>query len=233
MREVSGYVVREPERTSVPVVGGGFFPVRRIYCIGRNYADHVRELGGDPKKDLPVIFTKPADAIVPNGSRIAYPLATQNLHFEGELVVAICSDGARVSAEGAAALIFGYGLGCDLTRRDLQNEAKAAGAPWDAAKAFDQSAPMAAITPAGDIDLDGARLSLSVNGETRQDAPLSAMIWSVPELIAAVSERFSLKAGDLIFTGTPEGVGPLAVGDAVEVRAGALEPLRFEIGEPQ
>ncbi len=222
-------VVTPAPRPSVPVLGGGTFPVRRIYCIGRNYADHVREMGGDPKAQPPVFFTKPADAVVPGGGDIPYPLATENLHYEAELVLALCSDGARVSVEGAENLIFGYAVGCDLTRRDRQKEAKDAGAPWDVAKAFDNSAPIGPITPKSAVDLSGARIRLAVNGETRQDAPLADMIWSPAEIIAALSERFALKAGDLVFTGTPEGVGPLAVGDTVLIRVDGLEDLSFAI----
>lgn len=222
-------VVTPAPRPSVPVLGGGTFPVRRIYCIGRNYADHVREMGGDPKAQPPVFFIKPADAVVPGGGDIPYPLATENLHYEAELVLALCSDGARVSVEGAEKLIYGYAVGCDLTRRDRQKEAKDAGAPWDVAKAFDNSAPIGPITPKDAADLTGARVRLAVNGETRQDAPLSDMIWSPAEIIAALSERFALKAGDLVFTGTPEGVGPLIVGDTVLIRVDGLEDLSFAI----
>lgn len=211
------------------VEGGGLFPVRRIFCIGRNYADHVREMGGDPKAEPPIFFTKPADAVVANGSAIPYPPGTQNLHFEGELVVALKEGGRRLMSEkAAAALIFGYAAGCDLTRRDLQAAAKKAGAPWDAAKGFDRSAPVGRIARVETLPA-GARLQTLVNGETRQDASLSEMIWSVPETIVALSALFDLKAGDLIFTGTPAGVGSLETGDAVEVRIAGLPGLDFSV----
>jgi len=223
------YVFPPHDRPALPVLGGGAFPVRRIYCIGRNYADHVREMGGDPKAQPPVFFTKPADAVT-SAAEVPYPPETDDLHFEGELVVALCADGARVGPEAAESLVYGYAVGCDLTRRDRQREAKDAGAPWDVAKAFDFSAPVGAITPAANVDLQGARLRLSVNGKIRQDAPLASMIWSIPEIIAALSERFALKRGDLVFTGTPEGVGPLAIGDRVEAAVDGLHALQFSIG---
>ena len=227
------YVFEPPELVSAPVLGGGDFPVRRIFCIGRNYADHVREMGGDPKSDPPVFFTKPADAVVRTGSIIAYPQATTNFHYEGELVVALKAGGRDIkTAADASALIFGQAAGCDLTRRDLQAAAKKTGGPWDAAKAFDNSAPIGLIARIEDFPnelFDGARLVLSVNGEEKQNAPLALMIWSVPEIIMALSRLFELKAGDLIFTGTPEGVGPLVSEDRVEVTIGPLPPLEFAI----
>lgn len=219
---------------SVAVAGGGSFPVRRIFCIGRNYADHVAEMGGDPKSDPPVFFMKPPDAIVASGASIPYPQSTSNLHFEGELVVALKSGGRDIgSADAAAAVIFGYACGCDLTRRDLQAAAKKSGGPWDASKGFDCSAPVGAILPAPGAlisRLKGERLRLSVNSETKQDAPLSSMIWSVPDVIIELSRLFELKAGDLIFTGTPQGVGPLLPGDRATVSIGPLPPLNFAIG---
>ncbi|MFQ5563451.1 MAG: fumarylacetoacetate hydrolase family protein [Parvularculaceae bacterium] len=228
------FVIDPPPQASVAVAGGGRFPVRRIFCIGRNYADHIKEMGGDPRDAPPVFFTKPADAVVESGAAIPYPLATENLHYEGELVAALGSGGAGIAAKEALAHVFGYAAGCDLTRRDRQAGAKKAGGPWDASKAFDYSAPLGAIMRAGKAaGLDAARLALSVNGETRQDAPLSSMVWTVPEIIAALSEQFELKAGDLIFTGTPDGVGPLAVGDKVEISIGALPVLSFEISEKE
>ena len=193
------YVIDPPKQTVAAVSGGGLFPVRRIFCIGRNYADHVREMGGDPKASPPVFFTKPADAVVPDGADIPYAQATSNLHYEGELVVALKRGGKD------------------------QARAKDAGAPWDTAKAFDASAPLGEIFPAENAgDLSRARLQTLVNGETRQDAPLAAMIWSVEDIIAALSAQFELKAGDLIFTGTPEGVGALKPGDEVKIAIGAL-----------
>jgi fumarylpyruvate hydrolase len=222
------YVIDPPKQTAAPVSGGGLFPVRRIFCIGRNYADHVREMGGDPKAQPPVFFTKPADAVVPDGADIPYAQATDNLHYEGELVVALKAGGMSLDQQAAKAAIYGYAAGCDLTRRDHQAQAKKAGAPWDTAKAFDASAPIGEITPAEKIgDLFDGRLQTFVNGEKVQDAPLSSMIWSVEDIIVALSEQFELKAGDLIFTGTPEGVGALKPGDKLRISIG---PLTLDFG---
>ncbi len=223
------YVIDPLQQAAAPVAGGGLFPVRRIFCIGRNYAEHVREMGGDPKANPPVFFTKPADAVVPDGALIPYAQATDNLHFEGELVVALKSGGKALDAAAARAAIYGYAAGCDLTRRDHQARAKDAGAPWDTAKAFDASAPLGDILPAEKAgDLSGARLQTVVNGETRQDASLEDMIWSVEDIIVTLSQQFELQAGDLIFTGTPEGVGALQPGDAVNIAIGPLS-LAFRI----
>lgn len=227
------YVFEPPPISSAAVLGGGEFPVRRIFCIGKNYADHVKEMGGDPKSDPPVFFTKPADAIVGTGTVIPYPQATANFHYEGELVVALKAGGRDIKRpEEAAALIFGQACGCDLTRRDLQAAAKKAGAPWDTAKGFDNSAAVGLIARIEDFPpplFADARICLAVNGVEKQNAALGDMIWSVPEIIMALSRLFELKAGDLIFTGTPEGVGPLAKGDRVEVMIGPLPPLEFLI----
>lgn len=229
------YVFDPQERPAIGVLGGGDFPVRRIFCIGRNYADHVREMGGDPKSDPPVFFTKPADAITPTGSAIPYPSSTSNLHYEGELVIALGKGGRDLKTRHeAGALIFGQAAGCDLTRRDLQAAAKKAGGPWDASKGFDHSAAVGMIARIEDFppDLfDDANVRLRVNGALKQDAPLRSMIWTVPEIIIELSRLFELKAGDLIFTGTPDGVGPLARGDRVEVTIGGLPPLEFAIEE--
>lgn len=216
---------------SVAIVGAAArFPVRRIFCVGRNYADHVREMGNDPRSEPPVFFTKPADAVVESGAAIAYPLNTSNLHHEVELVLALGGGGVNIAASNAAALIWGYGVGVDLTRRDRQAEAKQAGAPWDAAKAFDQSAPIGALTPASACgSMTAGRIWLSVNGATKQDANLADMIWNPAEIVAALSRSWDLKAGDLVFTGTPAGVGPLIAGDTVECDVEGLAPLRFSI----
>lgn len=231
IRDESDFVFPPHEPPIVPIAQGGRFAVRRIFCIGRNYADHVREMGGDPKADPPVFFTKPADAVVASGSTIPYPPGTSDLHFEGELVVALKGGGSAIaSAQEATERIFGFAAGCDLTRRDLQAAAKKAGGPWDAAKAFDRSAPVGPILRSEAVTLDSARLTLAVNGAQRQNAPLADMIWSAPEIVMALSRLFELKAGDLIFTGTPEGVGPLVAGDKVRVAIGPLPPLDFSIG---
>ena len=225
------YVIDAPSPASVAIVGNGArFPVRRIFCVGRNYADHVREMGNDPKSEPPIFFTKPADAVVESGAAIAYPLNTENLHFEVELVVAIGKGGTRIAADAAPAHIWGYAVGVDLTRRDRQAEAKKAGAPWDAAKAFDQSAPIGALTPASACGHPrSGRISLSVNGAVKQDADIDQMIWSVPEIVTALSASWELAAGDLIFTGTPAGVGPIVAGDRVTAEVAGLSPLTFSL----
>jgi len=234
MANQDDYIFQPPSQSVVKVVGCGLFPVRRIFCIGKNYAAHVAEMGGDADNDPPVFFTKPADAVT-HDAIVPYPPGTESLHFEGELVVALKGNGRnlRTVAE-AGALIFGNAVGCDLTRRDLQASAKKAGGPWDAAKAFDYSAPIGPIVRIENFPpdrLDGVRLLTQINGETRQDAPLTEMIWSVPEIIIALSELFELKAGDLIFTGTPEGVGPVVPGDNVKISIGELPSLDFSVGK--
>jgi fumarylpyruvate hydrolase len=196
------------------------FPVRRIFCVGRNYAEHSREMGGEPEKEAPFFFTKPADAVVESGTRIPYPPATTNLHHEGELVVAIGKAGAMVAEEDAPNLIWGHAAGNDLTRRDLQTEAKASRRPWDMAKGFDRSAVVGAIRPG---QLPEATLRCSVNGAMRQEARTSDMIWTSSAIIAALSRMVSLSPGDLIFTGTPAGVGPLNRGDTCKVEVDGLQ----------
>jgi len=205
------------------------FPVHRIYCVGRNYEDHVREMGGtEVNKGTPIFFSKPADAVVESGAALAYPLATSNLHHEIELVIALKSGGSQIALKDAAAHIFGYAVGCDLTRRDLQALAKSAGAPWDLAKGFDQSAPISAIFESAHVPQQG-RIWLSVNQALKQDANLSQMIWSISEIISALSDFFELKAGDLIFTGTPAGVGPLKRADQVSAGIEGVGELHFSI----
>jgi fumarylpyruvate hydrolase len=199
------------------------FPVRRIYCVGLNYADHAREMGNDPKRDPPFFFSKPPDAVVASGSRLAFPVKTAELHHEVELVVALGAGGADVDARDACALIFGHAVGIDLTRRDLQAIAKKSGRPWDMAKGFDHSAPLGALTPG--VPPESAPISLAVNGEVRQSADLQDMIWKVPEVIAALSTYVTLAPGDLIFTGTPSGVGPIAPGARLRGSIGTLEPI--------
>jgi len=199
------------------------FPVRRIFCVGQNYADHAREMGSDPDRQQPFFFAKPADAVVANGSTLPFPLLTEDLHHEVELVIALGAGGANVPAGDAAALIFGAAVGIDLTRRDLQAVAKKAGRPWDMAKGFDRSAPIAALTPG--VPADNGMIALDVDGETRQSGDLSMMIWSVPEIIATLSTYVELAAGDLIFTGTPAGVGPILRGQSVRATIDGFEPL--------
>jgi len=188
------------------------FPVRRIYCIGRNYADHVREMGGDIERSEPVFFTKAAETIVQSGANIPYPPNTQDVHYEVELVVAIGPDG-----------IFGYGVGIDLTRRDLQSRAKKTGGPWARAKNFHRSAPCSALTRADGIDLSRAHIVLRKNGDIVQSSALNKMIWSVEEIVTRLKQDMDLQAGDLIYTGTPEGVGPVTIGDEL---SGGIEGLQ-------
>ncbi|MGQ0534316.1 MAG: fumarylacetoacetate hydrolase family protein [Caulobacteraceae bacterium] len=226
------FVFSQPPQPSVAIVGSDArFPVRRIFCVGRNYADHVREMGNDPKSEPPLFFTKPADAVVENNSVIAYPSNTSNLHHEVELVIALGEGCANISEAEALNHVWGYGVGVDLTRRDRQAEAKTAGTPWDTAKGFDHSAPIGALTPVSERgQITEAHIWLKVNGEARQDASTRDMIWSVPDIIAALSRWWELKPGDLIFTGSPSGVGALNPGDAVECGVEGLAPLRFSIG---
>jgi fumarylpyruvate hydrolase len=215
---------------SLPIEGTDQrFPVRRIYCIGRNYGKHVKEMGGDPKDQPPVFFMKPGDAAVEAKGAIPYPPGTGNLHHEIELVVALKTGGKDIAPENALELVFGYAAGVDLTRRDLQNLAKDKGQPWDSGKGFDASGPVGVIRTADKVDaLDGA-ITLSVNGQTKQDGKLSDMIWGVAEIISEVSKLWTLQAGDLIFTGTPDGVGPLKRGDQVNAEIDGVPAIAFEI----
>jgi fumarylpyruvate hydrolase len=226
------YILEPPPPPSVAIAGSDArFPVRRIFCVGRNYADHVREMGNDPKSEPPIFFTKPADAVVDSGAVIAYPTLTSNFHHEVELVVAIGKGGAGIGADAALDHVWGYAVGVDLTRRDLQNEAKKLGQPWDAAKGFDSSAPVGALTPVSASGRPGsARIWLSVNGAIKQDANLEDMIWSAPEIVATLSRAWELRAGDLIFTGTPSGVSALKPGDVVKAGIDGLAPLTLAIG---
>jgi len=222
------YAFPPPLQPAIPVVGAdALFPVRRILCVGRNYAAHRREMGGDDR-DPPFFFAKPADAVVPPGGAVPYPPATADLHHEIELVVALGGAGADVAVADALGLVFGYAVGVDLTRRDLQAAARAKAQPWEAAKGFDASAPISAIRPALGPTPQG-RIRLSVNGGVRQDAVIVDMIWNVAEIIAEASKLWRLAPGDLIFTGTPEGVGALARGDAVEGEVDGVGSLRFTL----
>ncbi|MEA3182489.1 MAG: fumarylpyruvate hydrolase [Gammaproteobacteria bacterium] len=220
------YVFVPPPIPSVEIAGTRQrFPVHRIYCVGRNYAEHAREMGNDPKADPPVFFTKPADAIVANGVAVPYPPRTDNFHYEVELVVAVGGAGRNIAAAQAFGHVFGYAVGNDLTRRDLQGASKKKGLPWDTGKAFDASAPIGAIRPASLGHIERGRIWLNVNGETRQQSDISEMIWSVSDIIAELSTLFELRAGDLIYTGTPAGVGPLKPGDRIECGIDGLESL--------
>jgi fumarylpyruvate hydrolase len=219
------------ETPSLPINGSTLrFPVHRIYCVGRNYADHAREMGGNPDREPPFFFDKPADAIVESGTPVPYPPRTGNLHHEIELVVAIGREGKDIPLEDADAYIFGYAVGNDLTRRDLQFAARDVGRPWDTAKGFDHSAPITAIHRVEDTGiLEHGEIWLTVNDVKRQTSNLDQMIWSVPEIIVELSQLYTLKPGDLIFTGTPSGVGPLVPGDEVEGGIELLGILQFTI----
>ncbi len=214
---MSAFVIAPPPMVAVPVAGGGSFPVRRVFCVGRNYAAHVREMGGDPDRESPFFFTKPADALVTGGADTPYPSVTHDLHHEMELVVAIGVGGAGLVVERAMAHVYGYAAGLDMTRRDLQAEAKKAGKPWDMAKGFDHSAPVGEIVPADRApDISDSAIALSVNGQVRQESTLSRMIWSVPEIVSYLSSLVAIAPGDLIFTGTPDGVAAVVRGDLLE-----------------
>jgi fumarylpyruvate hydrolase len=216
------FVFPPPPQASAPVEGlAARFPVRRIFCVGRNYAEHAREFGNDPEREPPFFFSKPADALVDSGAVIPLPPMTQDFHYEAELVVALSGGGAHVAPEAAAGLVFGHAAGNDLTRRDLQAEAKAMRRPWDMAKGFDASAVIGPIRR-GPL-ADGAIRGL-VNGAVRQEARLSDMIWPVADVIAHLSRQVTLAPGDLIYTGTPAGVGALVAGDVCEVRIDGLSP---------
>lgn len=209
------------------------FPVRRIFCVGRNYAAHAREMGRDPDREPPFFFTKPADAVVDDGETIAYPPQTQNFQHEAELVVAIGKPGRNISEEAALSHVWGYAVGNDLTRRDLQLQAREMGRPWDWGKAFDRSAVIGPVYPVekSSHPIEGA-ITLTVNGETKQSGDLAELIWSVPEVISILSHSMELKAGDLIMTGTPAGVGPLVTGDVCVVSIEGLGSITTTIGDP-
>lgn len=218
----------QPAPVSLPVhASQSRFPLRRIFCVGRNYSEHIREMGGDPTREAPFFFTKPADSVVESGRTIPYPPMTDDLHHEAELVVAIGKGGADIALADAPAHIWGHAAGNDLTRRDLQAQAKAARRPWDMAKGFDNSAVVGALHP-GPLG-DGA-IICTVGGRVTQSARLSDMIWSVPEIIAELSRYVTLQAGDLIFTGTPAGVGPILRGETCTVTIEGLSPATVTLG---
>ena len=209
------------------------FPVRRIYCVGQNYRAHVLEMGGNPEREPPFFFMKPTDAVREDGATIPYPSATRELHHEVELVVAIGRGGRDVAASAALAHVYGYAVGLDLTRRDLQTAARRIGRPWDTSKGFDGSAPIGALRPmVGSALPPETAIRLRVQGEVRQDATLEQLIWTVPEILAQLSTLFELRPGDLIFTGTPAGVGKLVVGDSIEAHIDGLPDLSIRIGPP-
>lgn len=220
---MTGYVLTPPPVVSVPVAGDSRrFPVRRIFCVGRNYAEHAREMGGNPEAEPPFFFTKPADAVVESGAVLPFPVATADLHHEAELVVALGAGGAFVPEDEALSLVWGYAAGNDLTRRDLQAQAKATRRPWDMSKGFDASAVLGAIRPGAAVPQ--GRIRCLVDGRVTQDADLSEMIWPVAGIIAYLSRLVTLAPGDLIFTGTPAGVGPIASGQTCVIEVDGLAP---------
>ncbi|MGV8951207.1 MAG: fumarylacetoacetate hydrolase family protein [Cypionkella sp.] len=226
---MSDYVIAPPAQASVAVVGtAARFPLRRIFCVGRNYADHAREMGHDPNAEPPFFFTKPADALVDSGARIPYPSGTADFQHEAELVVALGAGGSFIATDAALALVWGYAAGNDLTRRDMQAEAKALRRPWDMSKGFDRSAVVGPLRPASEGEPKG-RIRCLVDGKVTQDADLSEMIWPVAGIIAHLSRLVALQAGDLIMTGTPAGVGPIARGQRCEVQIDGLAPAAIDV----
>jgi fumarylpyruvate hydrolase len=223
----AGYAIAVPPITTVDVAGmDAVFPVARVFCVGRNYAEHSIEMGHDPDREPPFFFMKPADAVVPMGT-LPFPAQTQDLHHEVELVVALADGGRDIPVERALDHVFGYAVGLDMTRRDLQAVAKKAGRPWDMAKGFDQSAPTGQIRAVEDIGhpTKGA-IWLRINGEPRQEGDLDQQIWKVPETIGFLSTLVALRPGDLIMTGTPKGVGPVEPGDRLEGHIDGVGDLR-------
>ncbi|AZY52509.1 fumarylacetoacetate hydrolase family protein [Bordetella avium] len=229
------YVFAPPAVVGIPVIGSADqFPVRRVYCVGRNYAAHAREMGFDPDREPPFFFCKPADAVVPVAQDetlvLPYPAETTNYHYEIELVAAIGQGGANIPVETALEHVWGYAVGLDMTRRDLQMKMREAGRPWELGKAFDQSAPIGPLYPAAQAgDVQRANLWLKVDGQTRQQSSTDKLIWSVAETIAYLSRYFRLEAGDLIFTGTPEGVGPVNAGQVMEGGVDGLGALKVRV----
>lgn len=206
------------------------FPVRRVYCVGRNYADHAIEMGHDPSREPPFFFQKNPQNLLPKGQDFPYPLLSNDVHFEVECVVALQAGGINVDVEAAQSLIYGYGVGIDFTRRDLQAQIKKQGRPWEAAKAFEHSAPVSALVPVAEVGHPASgRIYLDLNGKRAQDGDLSQMIWKVPEIIAELSKLFELAAGDVIMTGTPAGVGPVVRGDRIECGVEGIATLSLKV----
>ena len=231
--DAAGYVITPTPRATIAVTGTDkTFPVRRIWCVGRNYEEHIREMGHDVR-DPPFFFSKPADAIVPDGGTVPYPPLTKDMHHEVELVVALGSGGRNIRLERALDCIFGYGVGIDLTRRDLQIASRDMKRPWEIGKAFDASAPCGPLQPATRIGHPSrGRIALKVNGQVRQDGDLAQMIWNVPEVIVKLSEMVELAAGDVIMTGTPSGVAATVAGDKLECEIAGVGKLTVTIGQP-
>ena len=221
------FVIPPPVQAGIPVAGGGLFPVRRIYCVGRNYAEHAREMGHDPDREAPFFFMKPADALLTGGADMPYPPMTKDLHHEMELVVALGSGGTEIAEADAMQHVWGYAAGLDMTRRDLQGEAKKLGRPWDMGKGFDHSAPVGDLVPAAGCT--PGRIELRVNGQMRQSSDVGKLIWSIPETIAYLSRLVRLEAGDLIFTGTPEGVAAVSRGDMLDGMVDGVGTVRTRL----
>ncbi|AYV48123.1 fumarylacetoacetate hydrolase [Caulobacter flavus] len=212
---------------------GDDFPVRRIFCVGRNYAAHAREMGRDPDREPPFFFTAWAETVVPDGATIAYPQKTKDFHYEAELVVAIGKTGRDIAVEDALDHVWGYAVGLDMTRRDLQLEARAQGRPWDTGKNVEQSSPLGVIQRAGKgFDPTKGEIKLTVNGQTKQQADLADLIWPVADIVAYLSGLYRIEPGDLIYTGTPAGVGAVVEGDAMLVTIDGLAPLNITVGPP-
>ena len=226
-------VITPPSRASLPVAGTSqIFPVRRIYCVGRNYVAHVREMGGDESRDPPIFFQKPSDSIVPDGSSISYPPMTSNYHYELELVVAIKKGGRDIPVEDALDHIYGYGVGLDMTRRDVQMDLGKSGLPWEAGKAFDESCPCGPLHPVEQVGhISEGSIRLTVDSEVKQDSDLRLMIWKVPEIIANLSKYFMLQPGDIILTGTPAGVGAVIPGNELVGSIDKLGTLTVRISD--
>ena len=219
--------------TVAAIAGGGAFPVRRIYCVGRNYLDHIKEMKEADERDPPFFFQKPRDAIVLDGARIPYPPFTANFQFEVELVVALGKGGRDIAVEEANGLIWGYAVGIDLTRRDRQFDARDMRLPWEVGKSFDASAPCGPIAQKDAKHFEHCAISLSVNGTERQRGDIGQMIWDVPEVIAQLSKQVTLAPGDLIYTGTPSGVGPVVPGDVITAHIDGLPSLTITIAPPE
>jgi len=233
MKAVS-YAVPAPAAPSLPIVGSeARFPVRRIYCVGRNYVAHVREMGGDETRDFPLIFQKPTDSVVQDGSTIPYPPKTDNFHFELELMVVMKSGGYNIPKEEALSHVFGYGICLDMTRRTVLDAVDGPRIPWELKKSFDKSAPCGPIHPVSLVGHPSSgRITLDVDGKTRQDSDLQLMIWKVPEIISTLSNFYSLEPGDVIMTGTPDGVGPVLPGNVMTGSIEGLGKLVITVGAP-
>ncbi|MGZ5199319.1 MAG: fumarylacetoacetate hydrolase family protein [Telluria sp.] len=229
---MTSYAITPPAIPSLAIAGSTErFPIRRVFCVGRNYAAHAREMGANPDREPPFFFTKPADAVVPATGVLPYPPVTKDMHHEVEMVVAIGKPGVNVAPADALSLVWGYGVGLDLTRRDLQAAAKEMSRPWDMAKGFDASAPCSELHPVSEVGHPAnARIWLEVNGAVKQDGNLVEMIWPVADVIAHLSRYVALQPGDLIFSGTPAGVGPLAPGDRVRGALDGVAAFELEVG---